>query len=256
MGKDQRFRTGRLLFQTPLLLGGQAARAGISCESCHIAGTDNPHFMLPGMSGAGGTADVTNSFFSALRENGSFDPVAIPDLTKPGKVSHDGEALEKFIRDLIVEEFSGDEPAPDVIAALAFYIRGLRDADILPAKPLTLDHPLKQIDRAILSAKTEPKTPEGGAIYLLLASARHQLGLIHERYPGRKFAEQRLRNDIRRHGQELGRIQRRLDDPDYNHRSALLRWSKLFDGTKKKLRRAEGNSLYDPGKLKDALNGK
>src|SRR5690606_35041701 len=29
---------GRAAFRSPLLLGGQAARAGISCESCHRSG--------------------------------------------------------------------------------------------------------------------------------------------------------------------------------------------------------------------------
>ncbi|MFL6729987.1 MAG: hypothetical protein ACJ8EZ_08675, partial [Sphingomicrobium sp.] len=42
---------GRALFRSPLLLGGQAARAGLSCASCHRNGRSNPHFHFPGISG-------------------------------------------------------------------------------------------------------------------------------------------------------------------------------------------------------------
>ncbi|MEM6586393.1 MAG: hypothetical protein AAF692_11620, partial [Pseudomonadota bacterium] len=37
--------TGEALFKAPLLLGGQAAKAGISCHSCHVNGRGNPHFQ-------------------------------------------------------------------------------------------------------------------------------------------------------------------------------------------------------------------
>ena len=43
---------GRAAFRTPFLLGGQAARGGLSCNACHIDGGDNPDFFLRGLSGA------------------------------------------------------------------------------------------------------------------------------------------------------------------------------------------------------------
>jgi hypothetical protein len=49
---------GRIAFRAPLLLGGQAARAGLSCATCHRNGRTNPHFHFPGLSGDAGTADV------------------------------------------------------------------------------------------------------------------------------------------------------------------------------------------------------
>src|SRR5207237_7778539 len=55
---------GRAAFRTPVLLGGQAARAGITCETCHRSGRANPDFQFPGASGDPGTADVTLSLFS------------------------------------------------------------------------------------------------------------------------------------------------------------------------------------------------
>ena len=70
---------GRAAFRSTTLLGGQAGRAGITCETCHRAGRDNPDFLFPGVSGARGTADVTNSLFSSHRGNGVEDPKPIPE---------------------------------------------------------------------------------------------------------------------------------------------------------------------------------
>jgi tetratricopeptide (TPR) repeat protein len=39
---------GRIAFRAPLLLGGQAARAGMSCATCHRNGRGNPDFLFPG----------------------------------------------------------------------------------------------------------------------------------------------------------------------------------------------------------------
>ena len=74
---------GRATFRTPVVLGGQAARAGLSCDSCHRNGRGNPDFRFPGVSGAPGTADVTSSLFSSHRGNGVDDPKPIPDLGGP-----------------------------------------------------------------------------------------------------------------------------------------------------------------------------
>src|SRR5437899_8344601 len=74
---------GRAAFRTPVILGGQAARAGINCETCHRDGRTNPDFLFPGVSGAPGPADVTNSLFSTHRGNGVDDPNPIPDLSGP-----------------------------------------------------------------------------------------------------------------------------------------------------------------------------
>ena len=74
---------GRAAFRTPVVLGGQAARAGLSCDSCHRNGRGNPDFRFPGVSGAPGTADVTSSLFSSHRGNGVDDPKPIPDLGGP-----------------------------------------------------------------------------------------------------------------------------------------------------------------------------
>src|SRR5215210_5068995 len=113
-------RIGRAAFRAPLLFGGQAARAGLSCASCHRNGRDNPDFHFPGISGAPGTADVTASLLSSHRGDGKFNPKPIPDLAgDPAKriVSREPvkRDLERFIRGLIVEEFDGPEPPTAVL---------------------------------------------------------------------------------------------------------------------------------------------
>ena len=139
------------------------------------------------MSGPPGTADVTHSFFSNVRGNGTFDPIPIPDLTKPGKVSHEGPALERFIRDLIVEEFSGQESSKQTIDALASYVRGIGGAGKMETRNHTLDQPLDNISMAISLAKSSAREGQPAMAKLLIGSARHQLGLIHERYAGRNL---------------------------------------------------------------------
>jgi len=55
---------GRAAFRSPFLLGGQAARQGLTCQACHMQGQTNSHFFVVGLSGEPGTADVTNFHFS------------------------------------------------------------------------------------------------------------------------------------------------------------------------------------------------
>jgi len=118
-----RVEVGRAAFRTPLLLGGQAARAGVACATCHRNGRANADFDFPGVSGAPGTADVTASLFSAHRGDDLFDPRPIPDLAGPMdrlKVSRDeaSPALKTFIRGLVTEEFDGDPPLEAVLDGL------------------------------------------------------------------------------------------------------------------------------------------
>ena len=63
-----RIEVGRAAFRTPVLLGGQAARAGVNCETCHRDGRANPDFLFPGISDTPGTVDVTNARKSVTAE--------------------------------------------------------------------------------------------------------------------------------------------------------------------------------------------
>lgn len=243
-------RSGRALFGTPTLLGGQAAKAGLSCASCHINGRDNPHFLLAGVSATPGTADVTNSFFSAARGNARFDPVVIPDLAKPGKVSRNPEALEVFIRNLIVEEFGGQEPTPAVLDALAAYVRAVRPCAAEAMAARRLEDQLAAIDDGAASVRTMGERGDPSGVALSIAAMRHQLGLVAERYAAPGFARDRA---------ALLAASRRLEaigdiaDAGLLHR-ALEGWKRDFDtGLARRLRGAEARSLYDPRYLDRAL---
>jgi len=176
---------GRVAFRAPLLLGGQAARVGLSCSSCHRNGRTNPDFHFPGVSSAPGTADVTTSILSSHRGDGTFNPKPIPDLAgDPAKriVTRDPRKrdLEKFIHGLITKEFDGPEPPREVLDGVAAYVRAIGpsnceggDIDVTAASLLL------EIDLALKLARDEPDRPTAR---LLIGAARSNLGRIDERF--------------------------------------------------------------------------
>jgi len=243
---------GEALFNSPALLGGQASKAGLSCAACHLSGRDNPHFLMPQLSGASGTADVTNSFFGPQRANGRFDPVAIPDLAMPGKVSRaaDRPDLARFIHNLVVEEFSGAEPSAATLDALAAYVRTIGRCPAAgddQAQPLRLADQLRLIDQSIAGARAVGGD-DRALRRQLIAAARHQLGLIDERYAAARHAA--LRRDLVAASRDLARI----GDGDTGWRPALDKWHARFAAKLvPRLRQREAVSLYDPAHLRRAL---
>lgn len=177
---------GRALFAAPNLLGGQAERAAVSCASCHSNGRRNPAFFLAGISGEPGTADVSSSFFSLARADGRFDPRPIPDLALPGKVSREpgSGALEKFIRGLIVDEFSGREPSAAELAGLAAYVRAVRACGAGRIEPLTLASDITLVRTSIAAARVLLVHGDARGAEVASKGARFRLGLIDERFPG------------------------------------------------------------------------
>lgn len=242
---------GEALFNSPGLLGGQASKAGLSCAACHRNGRDNPHFLMPQLSGAPGTADVTNSFFGPQRANGRFDPVAIPDLAMPGKVSRaaDNPDLARFARTLVVEEFSGAEPSPAMLDALTAYVRTIgacAAADATP-QPRRLADQLRLIDQSMAAARAA-NSADPALRHQLIAAARHQLGLIDERYATARHAA--LRRDLVTASRDLARI----GDDDIGWRPALDKWHARFAAKLgPRLRQHEAVSLYDQAHLRRAL---
>ncbi len=176
---------GRVAFRAPLLLGGQAARVGLSCASCHRNGRGNPDFHFPGISAAPGTADVTASLLSSHRGDGKFNPKPIPDLAaEPAKriVSrHPSKPdLERFIRGLVVEEFDGPEPPPSVLRGLAAYVRSIaaENCDRAEVK-LSAAMILAEVDSALRLARSEAD-PETARV--LIGASRSNLGRLDERF--------------------------------------------------------------------------
>ncbi len=180
---------GRAAFRNPLTLGGQAARSGVACDTCHQNGRTNPDFDFPGLSGAPGTADVTSFLFSTHRGSHTGKPRPIPDLGGPktalkvSQVRGDGQ-LEHFIHGLVTEEFEGAEPPPAVLTGLAAYVRALTP-EACPSEstqPLRVAAPIADARRAVRAALAALDHGDKASAVAMIQAARAQLGAMAERY--------------------------------------------------------------------------
>jgi hypothetical protein len=245
-GLRQSISIGRIAFRAPLLLGGQAARAGLSCASCHRNGRGNPAFAFPGLSGAPGTADVTSSLMSSHRGDRLDNPRPIPDLAGPRdrlKIPRDrsSEALETFIHGLVVEEFDGPEPDPAVLRGLADYVRALEPGACHGSgRRIALGERLGLVEAAVrLAART--RQPETGRF--LIAAARSGLGAVDERFrlPG-------LEPD--RHLLLQADAELRALRPGTGDSAA---WLRAWPERRRRLLHDERRSLFAPDKLRAVL---
>ncbi|MEP4189524.1 MAG: hypothetical protein ABJN51_00490, partial [Sneathiella sp.] len=71
---------GKLLFNSPSILGEKAVRIGLSCNNCHPSGHVNTGFYIEGLSDKPGQIDLTNRFWREEREDNIFNPTPIPSL--------------------------------------------------------------------------------------------------------------------------------------------------------------------------------
>ena len=244
---------GRAAFRTPVLLGGQAARAGINCETCHRSGRTNPDFQFPGASGDPGTADVTLSLFSSHRGNGVHDPKPIPDLTGPKERLKVAVAdRPKFIHGLITEEFDGPEPTPAVLAGLVAYVSALDPAACprTAREAVTAELLMSDARRALAAARAELARGDRPTAVLMVASARARLGLIDERYAKLPAERERLRAA----DAALLDLQTaiRAAQPDANAR--LSRWLDAAPALEAALKAREPRSLFNRERLSQAAN--
>ena len=245
---------GRIAFRAPLLLGGQAARAGLSCSSCHRDGRTNVHFHFPGISGDPGTADVTASLMSSHRGDDIFNPKPIPDLAgDPAKlkVSRDPrkDDLRNFIHGLVTQEFDGPEPPPAVLDGVVAYVRSLSAANCRGPQTVAvrLEPMLDDVETAVRLAEEEYATGDQQSARVMLAAARSQLGAIDERFdlPGGKDN----RTLLRQADSELKSIE--LADPA--SRSMFHEWQAKWPARARQLRIAEPQSFFSEPVIRRAL---
>jgi len=249
--RDQRrsIAIGRALFRSPLLLGGQAARAGLSCSSCHRNGRTNPHFHFPGISGDPGTADVTASIMSEHRGDGIFNPKPIPDLGgDPAKLKVKGTPrLREFIHGLITQEFDGPEPSSAALDSVVAYVRALSPAACPKgAGPaISLASKLTDVDSAVALAEQAYASGDPATGRDLLAAARSTLGAIDERFQVAGLENSRA--ELREADAVLFQLQ--------EGRSAKLWtvWKRDWPKHERALRSAERKSLFSPTVLRKAL---
>ncbi len=254
-----RVEVGRAAFRDPLLLGGQAARVGLSCEACHRNGRGNPDFFFPGVSGAPGTADVTSYVFSSRRGDNFLDPKPIPDLAGPRtriKVSRapDSPALATFIHDIVTQEFDGREPSPTVLAGLVAYVRAVQPDACLAtggSEPMTVSAALADVRRAALAAHMSAQRRDPATAGVMLQAARAMLGDIAERYPGRRLRDER--NKTASLARELTSISDAMRGGDVTTALRLKDWMAWLDRVAPSLVQAETRSLYNPDLLAIAL---
>lgn len=248
---------GTVAFRDPMLLGGQAARAGLSCMSCHRGGRGNPGFQFPGLSGAPGTADVSSSLMSAHRGDGVLNPKPIPDLTFGVARIPRGDiaGLEAFIRGLVVEEFDGQPPSPVILRGLASYVRAL-DPKACPSRrdqPYRLANALADYFVALGAAETALVDHDAETAISMLRGARSILGGIDARY--QRIGLEAPRAALDEAGFALAALQQELREG--GDLSALADTvHKRWVGTRRwaePLIRTEARSLYNPKLLKAAL---
>lgn len=187
-GDSAQVKLGRIAFNSPRLLGGHAARMGLSCASCHPAGRRSDGFFIDQISDQPGTADVTHSIFSSSGGDQVFSPIRIPDLADPKDLKIADRNSEKFhqqITGLIEVEFDG-QPAPNqIFEALRVYllntnIRHCADPDLRTQKTLTNDWEivhdgLELIESAIVNSDAQTLT-------FLIAAVRAQMEAIYRRF--------------------------------------------------------------------------
>jgi len=252
---------GRAAFRTPVVLGGQAARAGVACETCHRSGRGNPDFLFPGVSGAPGTADVTSSLFSSHRGDGVDNPKPIPDLSGPKvqlKIAQapEGRALESFIHGLVTEEFDGPEPAPAVLQGLADYVRALSPEACPRAAvtPVTVAGLMEDTRRALTAAAVLIARGDRPAAATMIAAARARLFAIDERFAGPALAADRER--LRAADRGLAEIAEavRAGAPDAQAR--LSAWRAQSPTLDTALARDAPRSLFDARRLAASLQGR
>lgn len=246
---------GRIAFRAPLLLGGQAARAGLSCSSCHRNGRTNADFFFPGISGPPGTADVTASLMSSHRGDGIFNPRPIPDLAgDPArlKVSRDPRKkdLERFIEGLITQEFDGPQPPPAVLGGLTLYVRSLSPSACKgPAiVDITLDQGLENVEIAVALAEESFAERDPATGRFLISAARSTLGAIDERFEIAGADESRAI----------------LRSADFDLKSIVLAdhvsgrmfsdWRRNWPARARALRSAEPRSLYSEPVIRQAMD--
>ena len=242
---------GRALFRSPVLFGGPAARIGLSCESCHAGGRVNAHFLLPELSDAPGTADVTSEWASKVRGDGMRNPVAIPDLVgvrDKTSLGHNHEpSLEAFVRGVIVEEFQGPPPPRAALDGVLAYLRALDPAACATApSAITLASAADDVRRAVAAAGRDA---DAATASLLLYAAQDAVARIVERLPSPKFdADRRALTLLAR---ELGAMR----NGDLTGRLGDTRagWTARFDGEMRRLGRRQSKTYFNPRVLAQAL---
>ena len=176
---------GNLAFNSPYTLGETAQKAHMSCGTCHVNGASNARLFIPGLSSRPGTFDTTSALFNPKTDNGVLDPVTIPSLRGAryqAPYGHDGRtgSLRDFVHNVIVNEFAGREPSPQILDAIVAYID---DIDFLPNPNLDAAGRLKPT--------SDPSLQRGQALFFKAFPHDHSLSCAGCHVPAAAFVDHR-----------------------------------------------------------------
>lgn len=153
---------GKLMFNSPGLLGEKATRLGVSCNSCHPAGHQNTQFFMPGLSAVPGEIDLTHAFWFEAGEDNQFNPLDIPSLqnvanTAPYGTRNIHPTLAGVTRHVIVDEFGGPDPDADTLSALIAYMSLLKEegGNSAPAPEIALTAYFKLLEAPLIKRDFE-----------------------------------------------------------------------------------------------------
>lgn len=248
--RDPQIEIGRALFRSPALLGGPAARAGLSCHACHSNGGMNTSFLLPELTDRAGHADVTSEWASSTLGDGLANPIAIPDLAGASGKSSFGRlqvpSLEQFTRNVIEQEFQGEPPPTQALDGVLAYMRALR-LSACPAEAesaITLTTAADDVRRALAAAQGADASTRS----LLLLSAQDAVGRIVERLPAARFTRERRRLEAL--ARDVGAARNTADPIAALEATA---WSTRFDSIVARLARHERRTYFSEATLARAL---
>lgn len=255
-GEQQNFfaEYGRLAFRSPDVLGGNARKAGISCQACHPNGDANRHFFIPGVSDRPGRIDVTHALWSAKGEDGRANPLEIPSLRGVKgrhRLGFDRRlgSLREFTRNVIVLEFDGAEPEPLLLDALVAYQLTLAPVQApgqALEQPLRFEDDLRDFARALDVLRLPLAEENMQLANRVTTMLRSQIGFMHER-----FEETVPQQILESWSQELRGIAALADAgrwPEARDRLGTLR--RQAEQPPAALMAAAPRSLYDPEKLR------
>jgi hypothetical protein len=250
-GDRQAIELGRALFRSPTLLGGPAARIGLSCAACHTNGRTNARFFLPELTDRPGAADVTSEWSSAVRGDGTMNPRPIPDLVGVGARATFGSggetSLRAFVHSVIVEEFQGAEPPPRALDGVIAYLEAL-DADACPAQatqPLSLAESADDVRRARAAAIESAAGGDEASAALAVLAAQDAIARIVERLPAQRFA--RSRRALEGLASDLGRMRAA---PDLAAALSEPGWRVRYDAAIAKLTPRERETYFNEAVLR------
>lgn len=249
--RSPEIEAGRALFRSPVLFGGPAARAGLSCHACHSNGGVNARFLLPELTDRAGHADVSSEWASRVRGDHVLNPSPIPDLADVSQRAAFGHlrepSLETFVRSVIVEEFQGEPPPDRAFVSLIAYLRALRSGACVAAEaPLSLRDAADDVRRALAAAEAA----DARTARLLLLAAQDNVGRIVERLPREDFA--RDRQTLEAMARELGALRDAGNLPTAMA-TALPGWQARFDAAVARVERRETRTYFNEPTLRRAL---